>query len=250
MAVFSEITGKKRSWSPVRPGGLILWIDPLDISTVTAASGAISAVADKSGTGNNLAQSTEARRPTWDGALGIRATAMKFYRGDGQVRGLYTPSMTLGTFTLLFAFRSTTSGDHRLVYQYGGGKGFFVNNNAGGLYMLNPDKNRGWTLSNGSDYLAGVVKNGATSAQLWLNAAQVGADLETVEASATTNVFFGTDYVYTSGISPYANIGEVLIYNSVLSAADRQKAEGYLAWRWWGAGTPLPADHPYKYARP
>jgi hypothetical protein len=44
-------------------------------------------------------------------------------------------------------------------------------------------------------------------------------------------------------------IAEVLIYNSVLSASDRKKTEGYLAWK-WGLQSKLPVDHTYKTAAP
>ena len=44
-------------------------------------------------------------------------------------------------------------------------------------------------------------------------------------------------------------ISEILMYNTVLSAANRQKIEGYLAWKWGFAGN-LTASHPYKYDSP
>lgn len=42
---------------------------------------------------------------------------------------------------------------------------------------------------------------------------------------------------------------ELLIFNSILSIANRQLVEGYLAWK-WGLETNLPSDHPYKNAAP
>jgi hypothetical protein len=40
------------------------------------------------------------------------------------------------------------------------------------------------------------------------------------------------------------------MYNTVLSTADRQKLEGYMAWKWWGSGSILPSTHPYRNERP
>ena len=37
---------------------------------------------------------------------------------------------------------------------------------------------------------------------------------------------------------------EILAYNTVLSTTDREKIEGYLAWK-WGVKTQLPAAHPF-----
>jgi hypothetical protein len=44
-------------------------------------------------------------------------------------------------------------------------------------------------------------------------------------------------------------ISEVLMFNSTLSTTDRQKLEGYLAWK-WGVVASLPAGHPYKNSLP
>ncbi|MDC0506037.1 prepilin-type N-terminal cleavage/methylation domain-containing protein, partial [Candidatus Gracilibacteria bacterium] len=44
-------------------------------------------------------------------------------------------------------------------------------------------------------------------------------------------------------------ISEVLIFDSLLSTADRQKVEGYLAHKWGRVGS-LPGSHPYKLAPP
>lgn len=44
-------------------------------------------------------------------------------------------------------------------------------------------------------------------------------------------------------------IGEVLIYTTAVSAAQRQRVEGYLAWK-WGLQAQLPYDHPYARSFP
>jgi hypothetical protein len=53
-----------------------------------------------------------------------------------------------------------------------------------------------------------------------------------------------------------ANIAEMLGYSRVItlssakqSTADRQKSEGYLAWKWGLTGN-LSSSHPYKFAAP
>ena len=42
---------------------------------------------------------------------------------------------------------------------------------------------------------------------------------------------------------------EILMFNQYLGDTDRQKIEGYLAWK-WGLQTSLPVGHPYKSAAP
>lgn len=46
------------------------------------------------------------------------------------------------------------------------------------------------------------------------------------------------------------DIAEVIIFNSELSTVDREKVEGYLAWKFFGATNPLPIGHPYKNTEP
>ena len=45
------------------------------------------------------------------------------------------------------------------------------------------------------------------------------------------------------------NLGEMMIYYSVLGDTQRQQAEGYLAWK-WGLKASLPSSHPYKLFPP
>ena len=45
------------------------------------------------------------------------------------------------------------------------------------------------------------------------------------------------------------SIGEIIYFNSLVSTDDRQKIEGYLAWK-WGINTNLPSGHPYYDAAP
>jgi hypothetical protein len=42
---------------------------------------------------------------------------------------------------------------------------------------------------------------------------------------------------------------EIIFYNTVLSTLNRQKIEGYLAWK-WGIQASLPAGHPHKSSAP
>jgi hypothetical protein len=42
---------------------------------------------------------------------------------------------------------------------------------------------------------------------------------------------------------------EILMFNQYLDNTDRQKIEGYLAWK-WGLQASLPIGHPYKSAAP
>ena len=52
-----------------------------------------------------------------------------------------------------------------------------------------------------------------------------------------------------NGVPLVGDYCELLIFDSLLSDTDRQKVEGYLAWK-WGLEANLPAGHPYENAAP
>jgi hypothetical protein len=44
-------------------------------------------------------------------------------------------------------------------------------------------------------------------------------------------------------------VGEVVYTNTAISTADRQRLEGYCAWK-WGLEASLPAGHPFRNIPP
>jgi hypothetical protein len=56
---------------------------------------------------------------------------------------------------------------------------------------------------------------------------------------------------HSNGISNTfdGTIGEIVFIQSAVSLSNRQKLEGYLAWK-WGLQANLPAGHPYKNVPP
>jgi hypothetical protein len=59
--------------------------------------------------------------------------------------------------------------------------------------------------------------------------------------------FIGSSY--GNGNLFAGTVAEVLVYTGALTDTDRQKAEGYLAWKWGIQGN-LPSGHPYKNFAP
>lgn len=55
--------------------------------------------------------------------------------------------------------------------------------------------------------------------------------------------------VNKAGDALNGTLGELVIFNAALSQTDREKMEGYLAWK-WGLVANLPGGHPYKSAPP
>jgi hypothetical protein len=80
-------------------------------------------------------------------------------------------------------------------------------------------------------------------------------DATSLFTTATNTVNFGSGVTKGLGASIGTSstfdgqIAEVLVFNSALTTSDRQKIEGYLAWKYGLQGN-LPAGHPYKSAAP
>jgi hypothetical protein len=92
---------------------------------------------------------------------------------------------------------------------------------------------------------------------IFKNATQQGASVASVSAANLTNTYklFVAAYNDGTGLAPQAgyyyngDVAEVLVYLVPLTPFDRQKVEGYLAWK-WGLQTSLPTTHPFYISSP
>jgi hypothetical protein len=88
----------------------------------------------------------------------------------------------------------------------------------------------------------------STAYTYWLNAVSTLAGAGTYTGNPISRVGLKWDSAtvnpaWTGGMS------EIIMTSSVLSTADRQLIEGYLAWK-WGLQGQLPVGHPYKNSPP
>jgi hypothetical protein len=83
--------------------------------------------------------------------------------------------------------------------------------------------------------------NGNTSTSLLSYVNGTALDAKNGSTSQTTGVILGwnNSNQFWNGL-----VGEILIYNSVLTTKQRQVVEGYLAWK-WNLQAQLPAGHPF-----
>jgi hypothetical protein len=89
-----------------------------------------------------------------------------------------------------------------------------------------------------------MAGTGDVSAGLYQNSIN-GVDVSSTGASAYRWVASDS---YRIGNDMWgSSLGELIMYNNALSATDRKRVEGYLAWKW---GIDLPASHPFFAAPP
>jgi hypothetical protein len=239
-------------WEPTdaTSGAVNLWLDAADANTMTLSGSLVTEWQDKSTTQLNAVPPSgqEPSLTTIDGFNAIRFTGSKRFFSANQVTTRDWRNVFIVTkYEAGTTFTSITTGYVSLFSSaiFGGaanGQGFYATS--------------GTNFFQANSFLGGPF---------YLNAVQISPDLNNrvvlpqlntslgfISANATGAVSVGG---YALGTlrdlaSPYDGvICEVVSYGSTLSTTDRQKMEGYLAWK-WNLVSLLPSNHPYKNSRP
>lgn len=234
--------------APTEISGCVGWYDFSDSSSLTVTSGSIDACNDKSGNGFHLSASST-NRPTLASAVRNGRNAAEF---DG-VNDLMTATFS-GTYTAATVFavvypdtagggslgRILTRGASNLAYD---GTNTALRYNAP---FTGATGNGGQRTANGSAaqdqwHLASFTWNGGLN---------VATDITPYLSGVTSNAALtGTgDAVSTTGINDFilgnrsladgadrgwdGYIGEIIIFNTALSTANRARVEAYLAAKW------------------
>ena len=262
-------------WTPAELGSsLALWLDADDANTITLNGSTVSQWDDKSGNANHVSNATASTQPDylatgWNGqpTVSFTKSGLEFLFKQNVAN-----FSAAGDFTLAsaFEFLGTTNnwdmiaGWRSAANSSGGAAGSPI------LQGMSQSQEIGYhntdqvdtrikvdvttrlgkklaTISrsggiNGNNGAATVTSTGYSQATYDTNATQsfhsqaaTGFQIGGRQQSATD---YGDKY-----------ISEVVGCNTKLSTEDRQKLEGYLAWK-WGLEADLPADHPYKSAPP
>lgn len=250
------------AWTPADLGAsLALWLDAEDTATVTLNGSNVSQWDDKSGNGRNVSQATASSQPAYQatgfaGKPGIyfNGTATHLFNtspfmyaaGSVSVFSAMRPAPTaINQFFLAEGYSASTSpiyapivnrstfdlNDQSVYYRTdsgGGTSGVLLFDNG----MAEANRIVGLTDS-GTQFIA--YNNGTT-----------GSSVTYSRTATTLNRFaIGGLLRATFALAMPSNAGEIVVATGVLSTTDRQKLEGYLAWK-WGLAENLPNDHPYR----
>lgn len=234
-----------------------LWLDASDAATITEVGGSVSAWADKSGNGNDysaLSGSNEAA------LVAAELNGMDVVRGDGVATALKnsTGPIVSGAAdrSVFFVAKhgGTGSGDGLVTLGYDNAI------TAGTMFSITPEtavrvrsgsRVFDTAASTAAFNILGVIStNGNTSGvDAWIAGTALGVSST---ASRILNTTGDSTLFYKDGASvEYAagDLAEVVVFSSALGASDRQRMEGYLAWK-WGLEADLPPGHPYELAPP
>jgi hypothetical protein len=231
------------SWSPTEVSGLEIWLDATDASTFTLSGSNVTQWRDKTGNAYHFDPSAPAALTR--GADGSR-TVVTFKDGadynNSTVR--CAKQLTFNTNTYFFwvcKVPATTSYPFYWFLTQNEGSGGAV----GALYQNaalrggpgdNTSNPFGW---GGNNYL---VNGTRAVTPTYTNYNVTG--FQSVYSGTTSSFAIGSWFNYTCQFR--GSLCELLVYKpaSALTTADRQKVEGYLAWK-WGTQDLLPAGHLY-----
>jgi hypothetical protein len=229
-------------FDPSSLGTLVAWYDFSDNSTITLVSSLISQITNKSGSGPTLSQATAANRPSL-GTIGGRQAAV--FNGSSTV--LFSNVAVSGAGTIITAFSTAVnSGDH-VIASFSATGAILTSHSINVLYSQNkgPSAAYRFTGTGGTNVYIGSPNNGAVTAVLsstYATPASYAVQVNGVSYTTTTPGGFASNRsaasvgainvndAYTRFLN--GKVGEVLFYNSVLSASAIQSAQSYLSKRW------------------
>jgi len=164
---------------------------------------------------------------------------------------------TIGGYTIILNNTGIKYGIQN-TYAQVNGNGFVAGTNGTTSAGLNNDQAINYSFSGSTSVTSGsfltsnmfsFVANGNSTtspAGAWLN----GTLLSLLEnnGGTTSTIYRGS----IGGDRPYSDnydLGEIIVFQDELSVSNRQKIEGYLAWK-WGLQANLPSSHPYYNSAP
>jgi len=210
-----------------------VWLDGADSSTIT---GSVTTITDKAN-GVVFTVTTSVKKTT------IGSNGSLSFLGNGYLSGSVN-NLLVGTSFVLFKATAANSGYYPFfTWRDNAGQSNFpaFGYVPGGSTIAPYTTNIGaGTPSNtatiGNTYLASYSWSGTTTA-VGINGAAPTSGTQSAFSSTETLMWIGYD-----GSNIVANVGEIILYNTVLTASQRQAVEGYLAQKW---GITLPALHPF-----
>lgn len=228
------------SWSPLTltPG---LWLDANDSATITLTSGAVSQWSDKSGNARHATQTTASKRPLVTSNAQNSCSAITFDATDDAMVTSYTINRD---YTIAIVAMQTGAGSSRLLNSSTANRLIAIRRASEPVFLGGNVVDAAYGSDN--TYLMGVltVSTSATSTYHYNGTNIANASPSSADWGTLT---FGASGVFSEVAR--GSIGEVVVVPSALSTTDRQKLEGYFAYK-WGLSSGLPAGHPYKDGPP
>lgn len=240
--------GGLQAWTPAAIQ-TALWLDANDPNTITLNGSTVSQWNDKSGNGRNAAQSTAANQPTFT-ASGLNGKSVVTFASSNSTFLTFSDiSVTDNNVFVASVYQRTASGNsstidvaHVSVTTY---SNWWFSDNVLYSRLRTSDFVAHGAASTATGTFLNVLDRNDSGTQAWRNGAALGVrGGSTQTGNGALNAIGRYQTAYHNGY-----IAEIVVGRFAINTSDRQKLEGYLAWK-WGMQANLPADHPYKLLPP
>ena len=230
MILRKEFVWNDSFWTPDGLGAdLALWLDADDASTVTLNGSTVSQWDDKSGNGRNASQGSAALQPIYT-TNGLNGKPVLSFDGSDDQLTITSP-FALGETAAMVAQRSSTA-QPIIEAPTSANRGFWGSAHPGFTTHNN-------YAVDGGPLLSAPPNSAVTTPSLVSQTELLQLSTFAYKLGAGT-----PSYQFLNGF-----IAEVVVTDTLLPTDDRQKLEGYLAWK-WGLVANLPSGHPYKIKPP
>ncbi len=248
-------------FSPTMIPSLALWFDAADATTITQSGGLISEWRDKSSNAYSVIQGTVGNQPTYatnilNGLPGVQLSGSRFlYQiGSSMPNFSSSPATTvyivakngstlaplgwnfLNTMTYIGPINATPRYFFAFAEEYTSRLSLYTNDVLAGF-------NSSYSVPLNSNAIVGFAAS-ATSNYLFFN----GSNTAFTSTGAPPSANDGTWFFFGDDSSDYVtdeNIYEFVGFNTLLTTAQQQAVEGYLATK-WGLQSSLSNGHPFK----
>jgi len=251
----SQISGHLTPTSPV--AGYKVWLDAADTATITQSGGAVSQWTDKSGTAYTFTQSNSSYKPSTGVDTQNGKNVLTFVQNDSL---LSTAAASTWTFlhstvsTVFIAFKQTVGGSYGYILSDDQGSSanigyiilneptsnlnVFAERGSPGTYAF-VNKTGASTLGTAFTYITAISDptnaTAANRSDIRLkqgSAIKNNVQTSAVNTSSPTTTLRISDYDAGGNEGIQGTLGEILIYDSILSAGNILLNQQYLANKW------------------
>jgi hypothetical protein len=247
-ADYNESLATFPAFTPTTITGCQLWFDGADESSMTKSGSAVTQWNDKSGNGYNT--SSIVGTPTFSAGTGLVFNGSSYFNLPNSCIPYGNTSYSI---YVIAKFSDLSTSPFRGLFG-GGSSGFYSSLNACNfigdtiiMYTGGDDIISTGTVSANTTFMYSVQFQTDSIQSAFINGTSSGSRTPTaVRIQPNTGNVLGST---VQGQNMYGSISEILVFNTNHTTLERQRIEGYLAWK-WSLQSQLPSDHPYKSAAP
>ena len=222
--------------------GCQLWMDAADSTTITRSGANITGWNDKA----NLYTGTATNSPQYNSNPINGLPTIRFDGASSRYVLISANNYNYSTMTYFMVIRWISGSGGFMGTDTPGnyGRALAVSSPNTQLLLYNQFYTTSVALTAGQPCILSAYFNGTTDFTVILNGVKTLFSVAQATGNTNTNGFNIGVFNPTNGGNHSFDMGEGLVYNSILTDTQREQVEGYLAWK-WSLNSSLPPTHSY-----